>query len=94
MTKAELIEKLYLESKYFSQKDIDKMVNELFSYLSQSLAKGHRIEIRGFGSFSLRFYQPRMGRNPSTGESIQLPAKAIPHFKAGKRLKERINRNL
>ena len=59
--------------------------------MSQTLEKGERIEIRGFGSFSLHYRQPRIGRNPKTGEKVDLDAKHVPHFKAGKELRERVN---
>jgi integration host factor subunit beta len=66
-------------------------VKELLEQISQELARGERIEIRGFGSFSLHFRPPRIGRNPKTGDSVALPGKYVPHFKPGKELRERVN---
>ena len=62
--------------------------------MSQTLAMGERIEIRGFGSFSLHYREPRLGRNPKTGETVQLAGKYVPHFKPGKEMRERVNESL
>ncbi len=91
MTKSELIEKLSTENSNMSYKHIDLAVKMILDQMSESLGKGERIEVRGFGSFSLHFHQPRSGRNPRTGESVQLPAKSVPHFKVGKELRERVD---
>ncbi len=72
-------------------KDVELAVKNIIQYLSDALAEGQRIEIRGFGSFTLRYRHPRMGRNPRTGDPVALPAKRVPHFKAGKDLRERVN---
>lgn len=72
-------------------KDVELAVKNIIQYLSDALAEGQRIEIRGFGSFTLRCRPPRMGRNPRTGDPVALPAKRVPHFKAGKNLRERVN---
>lgn len=72
-------------------KDVELAVKNIIQYLSDALAEGQRIEIRGFGSFSLRYRPPRMGRNPRTGDPVALPARRVPHFKAGKNLRERVN---
>lgn len=72
-------------------KDVELAVKNIIQYLSDALAEGQRIEIRGFGSFTLRYRPPRMGRNPRTGDPVALPAKRVPHFKAGKNLRERVN---
>ena len=90
MTKSELIEKLVRSNPTLSVKIIENTVKELLEHMSQSLTEGDRIEIRGFGSFSLHYRQPRMGRNPKTGEQVKLEAKSVPHFKAGKELRERV----
>ena len=71
--------------------DVELSVKELLEQISQELARGERIEIRGFGSFSLHYRPPRIGRNPKTGESVALPGKYVPHFKPGKELRERVN---
>lgn len=91
MTKSELIEALVTRHPQLSVKAIDNAVKEIIEHLSQTLENGERIEIRGFGSFSLHLRQPRMGRNPKTGEAVKLDAKSVPHFKAGKELRERVN---
>lgn len=73
--------------------DVDLAVKTLLDQMGDALAEGERIEIRGFGSFSLHFRPPRMGRNPKTGDSVALPGKHVPHFKPGKELRERVNRS-
>ncbi|MDT8408640.1 MAG: integration host factor subunit beta [Wenzhouxiangellaceae bacterium] len=91
MTKSELIEKLAAEQDHLSQTDVDLAVRSMLEQMSTALAGGERIEIRGFGSFSLHFRPPRIGRNPKTGESVALPGKYVPHFKPGKELRGRVN---
>lgn len=91
MTKSELIERLAAEQRHLSQADVELAVKSIIEQLSNALANGERIEIRGFGSFSLHYRPPRMGRNPKTGESVALPGKHVPHFKPGKALRERVN---
>jgi integration host factor subunit beta len=92
MTKSELIEKLARKLHQLPPRDVDLAVKTLIEQLAQSLAQGERIEIRGFGSFSLHYRPPRMGRNPKTGEPVALPGKYVPHFKPGKELRERVDR--
>ncbi|MDH3355341.1 MAG: integration host factor subunit beta [Chromatiales bacterium] len=94
MTKSELIEKLAEQLEQLPAKDIELSVKTVIEQMSQSLADGDRIEIRGFGSFSLHFRPPRVGRNPKTGESVTLGEKYVPHFKPGKELRERVNNSL
>ena len=84
MTKSELIESIAQKQTQLAQKDIDLAVKTLLEHMAQSLADGERIEIRGFGSFSLHYRPPRVGRNPKTGDAVSLPAKYVPHFKPGK----------
>ncbi|MGM0553299.1 MAG: integration host factor subunit beta [Pseudomonadota bacterium] len=91
MTKSELIESLALKSPHLPSRDVEMCVKTLLEHMSQALAHGQRVEIRGFGSFSLHFRPPRLGRNPKTGESVALPGKHVPHFKPGKELRERVN---
>ncbi len=91
MTKSELIDKLAADQKHLSHADVDLAVRSIIDQMSSTLASGDRIEIRGFGSFSLHFRPPRMGRNPKTGEAVALPGKHVPHFKPGKELRERVN---
>lgn len=91
MTKSELIEKLAGKLSHLSAKDVEDSIKEILELMAGSLSKGDRIEIRGFGSFSLHYRAPRTGRNPKTGESVELQAKYVPHFKPGKELRERVN---
>ena len=91
MTKSELIEILARKQNSLSYKDVESAVKTLIEQMSESLSVGERIEIRGFGSFSLHFRPPRIGRNPKTGASVPLSGKYVPHFKPGKELRERVN---
>ncbi|MFY9328148.1 MAG: integration host factor subunit beta [Georgfuchsia sp.] len=91
MTKSELIAKLAARYPQLVAKDADFAVNVILDALTDSLAQGGRIEIRGFGSFSLNYRPPRLGRNPKSGEKVQVPAKYVPHFKPGKELRERVD---
>lgn len=91
MTKSELIEVLTDKLSHLSAKDVEIAIKEILEMMAQTLSKGERIEIRGFGSFSLHYRAPRVGRNPKTGESVELAGKYVPHFKPGKELRERVN---
>ena len=91
MTKSELIEIIAQKQKHLNYKDVEFAVKTMIEQMAQALASGERIEIRGFGSFSLHFRPPRMGRNPKTGEPVPLSGKYVPHFKPGKELRERVN---
>ncbi|MEE8428160.1 MAG: integration host factor subunit beta [Gammaproteobacteria bacterium] len=91
MTKSELIEILASKNNHLNTKDLELAVKSLLEQMSQALASGERIEIRGFGSFSLHYRPPRIGRNPKTGDAVALSAKYVPHFKPGKELRERVN---
>ena len=91
MTKSELIEALARKQPQLAYRDIELAVKTILEYMSASLSSGERIEIRGFGSFSLHFRPARSGRNPKSGEPVSLPAKYVPHFKPGKELRERVN---
>lgn len=91
MTKSELIELISRKQTQFSQKDVELAVNEILDTMIASLAKGERIEIRGFGSFSLHHRKARIGRNPKTGEQVELSEKRVPHFKPGKYLKDSVD---
>ncbi|PKM42520.1 MAG: integration host factor subunit beta [Gammaproteobacteria bacterium HGW-Gammaproteobacteria-1] len=91
MTKSELIEILARKQPQLNSKDVELAVKTILEHMAQVLASGERIEIRGFGSFSLHYRPPRIGRNPKTGESVQLGAKFVPHFKPGKELRERVD---
>ena len=91
MTKSELIENLSTKHPTLSAKEVEGIVKDILELIAQSLEEGNRIEVRGFGSFSLHHRQPRVGRNPKTCDSVKLDAKSVPHFKAGKELKDRVN---
>ncbi len=91
MTKSELIDRLADIHQHLSHADVELGVKSIIEQMSASLSNGERIEIRGFGSFSLHYRAPRMGRNPKTGEAVALPGKHVPHFKPGKSLRERVN---
>lgn len=98
MTKSELIE--FIADRQVDRedqlpiKDIELAVKMMLDYMSEILSEGDRIEVRGFGSFSLHYREPRTGRNPKTGESVELPGKYVPHFKPGKELRDRVNDGL
>ena len=90
MTKAELVEEI-AKSVELSKKDAERIVNTVFDCIIEALHNGEKIELRGFGSFRLRERKARIGRNPKTGETVHVPTKRVPYFKAGKELKELIN---
>ena len=91
MTKSELIARLAERFPQLVAKDADFAVKMILDAMSEALAKGDRIEIRGFGSFSLNYRPPRVGRNPKSGDKVSVPEKWVPHFKAGKELRERVD---
>lgn len=99
MTKSELIERIVsaqaqMSGSQLTSKDVELAVKTMIEQMSQTLSAGERIEIRGFGSFSLHYRAPRIGRNPKTGESVGLAGKYVPHFKPGKELRDRVNLSL
>ncbi len=91
MTKSELIEAIAARQTQLSLKDVELAVKTILEHMSEALAAGERIEVRGFGSFSLHYREPRRGRNPKTGDTVELTGKYVPHFKPGKELRERVN---
>ncbi len=91
MTKSELIERIVTHQGQLSSRDVELAIKTMLEQMAHALAAGDRIEIRGFGSFSLHYRAPRIGRNPKTGESVQLDGKFVPHFKPGKELRDRVN---
>ncbi len=93
MTKSELIEKLASDFPHIQIKDVESSVKEILEQMAGSLANNERIEIRGFGSFSLHYRAPRVGRNPKTGDKVELDGKYVPHFKPGKELRDRVKEN-
>ena len=94
MTKSELIERIAGKQTQLSAKDVELAVKGVLETMSQVLAEGGRIEIRGFGSFSLHYRVPRIGRNPKTGAPVALSGKHVPHFKPGKELRDRVNEGM
>jgi integration host factor subunit beta len=91
MTKSELIELLTQRQAHLKGEDVDLAVKAMLEMMGGALAAGDRIEVRGFGSFSLHFRPPRTGRNPKTGDAVALPGKHVPHFKPGKELRDRVS---
>lgn len=91
MTKSELIEKISAAQSQLSAKDVELAVKMIMDHMADALSQGERIEIRGFGSFSLHYRAARSGRNPKTGQKVDLDGKYVPHFKPGKELRERVN---
>lgn len=94
MTKSELIETLQSNFPNVQSKDIENGVKEILDLMAGSLSDSDRIEIRGFGSFSLHYRAPRIGRNPKTGDKVELTGKYVPHFKPGKELRDRVNASI
>ena len=94
MTRSELIDLMADSQHQLSTKDVELAVKLLIDHMSETLSTGQRIEIRGFGSFSLHYREPRKGRNPRTGDAVELRGKHVPHFKPGKELRERVNRSV
>ncbi len=91
MTKSDLIDNLAKNQSHLAYKDVELAVKSLIEMMSSALSNGERIEIRGFGSFSLHYRPPRIGRNPKSGDKVDLPGKHVPHFKPGKELRDRAN---
>lgn len=91
LTKSDLIENLSRKQGHLNYKDVEMAVKSLIEMMSSALSAGERIEIRGFGSFSLHYRPPRIGRNPKSGVKVELPGKHVPHFKPGKELRDRAN---
>jgi integration host factor subunit beta len=94
MTKSTLIEKIAEKVEGLSRKQTEVIIEEIFKSIKDALAKGGKVEIRGFGNFRLRSRNARKARNPKTGESVDVPPKKVPYFKVGKELREMVNRNL
>ena len=91
MTKSELILKITSKNPYLYNKDVYKIIDTLFNCVTKALKDGDRVELRGFGTFSTKIRNARIGRNPKTGEPVAIPQKKMPFFKMGKSMKERIN---
>ena len=91
MIRSELIQKLADENPHLYQRDVEKIVNTIFEEITNAMANGDRVELRGFGAFSVKRREARQGRNPRTGEAVQVEEKHVPFFKAGKLLRDRLN---
>jgi len=91
MTRSDLVEELAARFSQLTHRDAEYAVKTILDAMSDALVRGHRIEIRGFGSFSVNHRPPRIGRNPRSGESVQIPEKRVPHFKPGKALREAVD---
>lgn len=91
MTKSELIARLAEANPHLYQRDVERIVTTIFDEITAALASGDRVELRGFGAFSVKQRGARVGRNPRTGEAVQVSAKHIPYFKTGKQLRDKLN---
>jgi integration host factor subunit beta len=91
MTKSELIARIAEQNPHLYQRDVERIVSTIFEEIADALARGDRVELRGFGAFSVKHRDARIGRNPRTGETVKVDAKAAPHFKTGKQLRELLN---
>lgn len=91
MTKSELIARLAAAHPHLYQRDVERIVTTIFDEISAALARGDRVELRGFGAFSIKERGARVGRNPRTGDAVDVAAKYVPYFKTGKQLRERLN---
>jgi integration host factor subunit beta len=91
MTKSELIQRLAEANPHLYQRDVERIVTTIFDEITAALARGDRVELRGFGAFSVKQRGSRVGRNPRTGEAVSVASKHIPYFKTGKQLREKLN---
>ncbi len=91
MIRSELIEKIAEENPHLYQRDVERIVNTIFDSIIEAMAQGDRVELRGFGAFSVKRRDARLGRNPRTGEAVQVEEKHVPFFKTGKLLRDRLN---
>jgi integration host factor subunit beta len=91
MTRSELIAQLAQSNPHLRQPDVELIVSTIFDEITEALSRGDRVELRGFGAFSIKKRDPRTGRNPRTGTAVEVSAKAVPYFKPGKELRERVN---
>ena len=91
MIKSELVLKIADKNPHLYQRDVENIVTAILDEISQALTEGNRVELRGFGAFSVKNRKPRIGRNPRTGESVEVGEKWVPFFKTGKELRERLN---
>jgi integration host factor subunit beta len=91
MIRSELIQIIADENPHLYQRDVERIVNTIFDEITDAMARGDRVELRGFGAFSVKKRDARLGRNPKTGEPVEVEAKAVPFFKTGKLLRDRLN---
>ena len=91
MTKSELIQRLAANNPHLYRRDVERIVSTIFDEIAAALLRGDRVELRGFGAFSVKRREARLGRNPRTGDSVHVGEKHIPFFKTGKQLRERLN---
>ncbi len=91
MTKSELIARLAEQNPHLFQRDVERIVATVFDEITEALSRGDRVELRGFGAFSVKRRGPRVGRNPRTGDAVRVAEKCVPYFKTGKELRERLN---
>ncbi|MCC6304394.1 MAG: integration host factor subunit beta [Rhodobacteraceae bacterium] len=91
MIRSELIQKIADDNPHLFQRDVERIVNAIFEEITAALARGDRVELRGFGAFSVKRRDARLGRNPRTGEAVDVEEKAVPFFKTGKLLRDRLN---
>lgn len=94
MTKSELIARLAENNPHLYQRDVERIVTTIFDEIAEALARGDRVELRGFGAFSVKHRDARLGRNPRTGEAVEVAEKSVPYFKTGKQLRERLNNGI
>lgn len=93
MIRSELIQTIADQNPYLFQRDVERIVNTIFEEITDAMARGERVELRGFGAFSVKKRDARVGRNPRTGEAVDVDAKSVPFFKTGKLLRDRLNGN-
>ncbi len=91
MIRSELIQKIADDNPHLYQRDVDRIVGTIFDRITEAMAEGNRVELRGFGAFSVKKRDPRVGRNPRTGEAVDVEEKHVPFFKTGKLLRDRLN---
>lgn len=91
MIRSELIQKIAEENPHLYQRDVEKIVNTIFEEITKAMSEGHRVELRGFGAFSVKKRDQRVGRNPRTGHAVEVEEKHVPFFKTGKLLRDRLN---
>ena len=93
MIKSELVKRLMAQCPHLYERDIEKVINTILRQIIEALARGDRVELRGFGAFSVKWHKARNGRNPRTGAAVSISAKALPFFKTGKEMRQRLNRS-